>query len=135
MMTLEQFIATKRETDDVGKEIGDGTLDGIPGVVYDDAWYIERNTDGSGLYSLVLESSYFQGTLAECEPRLYQFVVDSQADDAIEQRIADKADTAAPSSDFDDLLGVVRDFVSDHDNGLGPSIDRLRAAIEKHADR
>lgn len=31
----------------------------------------------------------------------------------------------------DELLEVVKDFVLDHDNGLGPHVDRLRNAIAK----
>lgn len=29
------------------------------------------------------------------------------------------------------LLEALKDFILDHDNGLGPSVDRLRAAIAK----
>jgi phage-related minor tail protein len=38
-----------------------------------------------------------------------------------------KAATAHQS----ELLEVLKDFVLDHDNGLGPSVERLRDAIKK----
>lgn len=40
----------------------------------------------------------------------------------------------AAVDDLAELLAVVSDYLLDHDNGLGPSLDRLRAAVAKVQD-
>lgn len=59
----------------------------------------------------------------------------SPSDDDLAERLSDEARAnarliaAAP-----ELLEALQDYVSDWDNGLGPDIARLRAAIAKAED-
>ena len=75
-MTFEQFLTTGHDTDDIGEELGDSSLAGIPGRIYDNAFYIQRRSDGS--FYLPLEKDEFESRdLSELEARLYHYARDS----------------------------------------------------------
>jgi hypothetical protein len=75
-MTLEQFIATRREVDDLRREgcYGDNLERETPGFVYHDGLVIEKTPDGK-FYLFIGNADWLSNDVSELERRLYDFAV------------------------------------------------------------
>ena len=71
-MTLAEFAATGRDVADLGAEIEGMDLEGLPGRIYshEGGLFIQREGDG---WYLILGRDEFAGTLADLEPRLFEW--------------------------------------------------------------
>lgn len=71
MLTFEQFRATRREVSNLADVIDDAILEGVPGLVYCDAFCIEKSKTN---YLLVLDRLMVLGRdLTQLERQLYEF--------------------------------------------------------------
>lgn len=73
-MSFAEFQATKADCADLGKAIGDETIDGVPGYLYADSLYIERLADGS-FHLLIERDEWLSETIEELEEHLFAFGV------------------------------------------------------------
>jgi hypothetical protein len=70
-MDLQQFRASGRDTDDLGRDRPGLDLEGKPGRIYDGGGYIERQPDGS--WYLQIDRSEYAGTLEQLEVPLHKW--------------------------------------------------------------
>lgn len=84
MLTFEQFRATAREVPDLGDEIEDISLGGMPGIIYVDALFIGR--ESHQLFFLLGNDTRLVAdtpeTREELERALYEFACDEGYCDA-----------------------------------------------------
>lgn len=76
-MTLDQFRASGRDVANLGAELDDECVDGVPGRVYahEAGPYIERFGEG---WLLTLGNCQFEEPLADLEARLYDWAVSEE---------------------------------------------------------
>lgn len=75
MLTFDQFVATKKEIDDVSAVKGYGEEG--PGLVYAGCLVIQNCGDGT--YQLVLDrDSWISADLHDLERRLYEFALEEK---------------------------------------------------------
>lgn len=84
MMTIEEFRATGRDTEDLGVTIQDEMMDGRRGRVYCGAVYVElpgrdwpadalQECRAKGGWYLMIGNQEWMGNLADLEQHLYEF--------------------------------------------------------------
>ena len=73
--TLEAFIATGRDSDDIGLEIGEDWLRGVGGRIYCDAyWAVPCVKHGIGWTTIISNIEYKSPTLDGIERELHYFM-------------------------------------------------------------
>lgn len=74
-MTIKQFRASRRWSDDIGAEISLDLGEVTPGFVYAGGLTIEAPAGGAGpdIYRLVIANMIYTGSLHSLENRLYVF--------------------------------------------------------------
>ena len=78
-MTFEQFLQTKKHTNDLGVITGDDNLDRQAGFVYRDTFWIESThnwsdqPDGKKWYLQLGNQEYLSDDIGELEQRLYDY--------------------------------------------------------------
>lgn len=152
MMTFEQFQATRRESDDLARDVPDqwmGDADETrAGLIYDGDTYIERDGD---TYTLTLyNQSWATPNLAELERRLYTWaILECPEDmgvtvDAMPQLIdalieGEEPHPAQTRAGYEaNIAAYVNDILSRDLGGCGlplSAVERIKAKAEKWADR
>jgi hypothetical protein len=111
-VTLEQFRASGFDCDDIGAELDDVSLMGVPGRIYLGVLYIEKWQGGSAPWFTTIENTQPAGTLEQVETVLYDWATRAGYcgdDDASDDASDDAAAECARNGHTDTGRGVCAD--------------------------